>query len=189
VADNFEASTFGSDWIVTAGGDGTATISTALHHTGTCAGLFTESANPGSIANIYNNLGGTAKTNVWASGWFYVTQEGAAGQNVPFLRFFDGANRIVGVYRQTGGAAWLLAGTSGYSDLSTVIDLNTWHQVTVHVAPAGAASTIEVWIDSVSVYSNTTSLATSQLTKVQLGNEVSDQSGTEYFDDVTIGAN
>jgi hypothetical protein len=46
-----------------------------------------------------------------------------------------------------------------------------------------------VWIDSVSVYSNTTSLATSQLTKVQLGNEVSDQSGTEYFDDVTIGAN
>jgi hypothetical protein len=188
VADNFEAMTFGSWWTVTTDGDGTATISTAQHQSGTCAGLFTESANPGSLANISNALGGTPKTDVWASGWFYVAQEGAAGGNVPYLRFFDGATRIVGVYRQNGGEAWLLAGAT-FTNLSTSISLGTWHQVTLHVAPNGATSTVEVWIDSAPKFSTATaSLTTTQLTKVQLGNEVPAQQGTEYFDDVTIGA-
>jgi hypothetical protein len=141
------------------------------------------------VANISNTLGGTAKTNVWASGWFYVTQEGLVGGNVPYLRFFDGSTRIVGVYRQTGGEAWLLAGTT-YVNLSTPMALNTWHQVTVHVAPAEADSTVEVWIDGAPVYSSiTTALTTAQITKVQLGNEVAAQNGSEYFDDVAIGAN
>jgi hypothetical protein len=94
----------------------------------------------------------------------------------------------VGVYRQNGGEAWLLAGAT-FTNLSTSISLGTWHQVTLHVAPNGATSTVEVWIDSAPKFSTATaSLTTTQLTKVQLGNEVPAQQGTEYFDDVTIGA-
>jgi hypothetical protein len=47
-----------------------------------------------------------------------------------------------------------------------------------------------VWIDGAPVYSSiTTALTTAQITKVQLGNEVAAQNGSEYFDDVAIGAN
>jgi hypothetical protein len=186
--------TFGAWWTVTTAGDGTATISTAQHHSGTCAGLFTESANTGSQAYISNTLGGSAKTDVWASGWFYVTQEGVANSNVPYLRFFDGSNRIAEVYRQNvTGDAWLkVDNSSTYVNLQAV-SLNTWYQVTLHVAPASSSgsptSTVEVWIDGVLKSSIATySLATTQLTRVQLGNEVLVQQGTEYFDDVTIGA-
>jgi hypothetical protein len=148
-----------------------------------------------SLAYISNALGGTPKTDVWASGWFDVTQEGVAINDVPYLRFFDGANRIADVFRKNGtGDSWLRttngSGSWNYADLNTVINLNTWHQVTLHVAPAGATSTIEVWIDGslVSPLSATYNLYTTQLTAVHLGAEHVSQKAVEYFDDVTIGA-
>ena len=70
--------------------------------------------------------------------------------------------------------------------------LGTWHQVTLHVAPNGAASTIQVWIDDnvTPVYSNThyNLHTTTQLTTVLLGAEHESQEMVEYFDDVCIGA-
>jgi hypothetical protein len=92
-------------------------ISTTTAHTGLCAGLFTVSTSSTSRAYISKDLGGS-KTDVWASGWFDVAQEGVPGSNVPYLRFFDGSNRIADVYRQNvTGDAWLrtLDGSGGWS--------------------------------------------------------------------------
>jgi hypothetical protein len=195
LSDNFEATTIGSQWtLVDQEGDGTATISSTSAHTGLCAGKFTVSTAGTSRAYLSKDLGG-AKTNVWASGWFNVAQDGVADSNVAYLRFFDGANRIADVYRQNvSGEAWLRTtdGVGGwiFTDLHVVVALNTWVQVTLHVVPAGATSTVEVLIDGVSKYSSTTVNmgTTAQLTAVHLGNELVSQQAVEYFDDVTIGA-
>jgi hypothetical protein len=68
--------------------------------------------------------------------------------------------------------------------------LNTWHQVILHVVPNGSASTVQVWIDAVLVYSNTAYNlhTTTHLTTVLLGAEHFQQQMVEYFDDVCIGA-
>jgi len=195
LTDNFEAATINPAWsVVDQEGDGTAAISTTSAHTGLCAGKFSVSAAVTSRAYITKSLG-SSKTDVWASGWFDVAQEGVALSNVPYLRFFDGATRIVDVYRQnSSGDVWLrTAGTSGwvYASLLPAVALNSWHQVAVHVIPSGAASTVQVWIDGVSVLASTTIdlHATVQLTTVQLGNELLSQQMVEYFDDVVVGGN
>jgi hypothetical protein len=198
--DNFEATAIGSQWtVVDQEGDATAAISTDTAHTGSCAGKFTVSASSTSRAYIYKALGGL-KTDVWASGWFDVTQPGAdAGSNVPYIRFFDGPDlqndRIADVYRYNGGGdAWLRTanGSGGwtYVKLNVLMPLNTWHQVTLHVVPNGSASNVQVWIDAVLVYSNTAYNlhTTTHLTTVLLGAEHFQQQMVEYFDDVCIGA-
>jgi hypothetical protein len=205
LADNFEEGpgSIGSPWTAIAQeGDATATISTAQANTGSCAGKFTVSTSATSRAYISKDLGGS-KTDVWASGSFYVATEGVANSNVAYLRIFDSGNRIADVYRQNiTGNAWLrvtdaanvVDGGYDFIQLSTpVIPLNAWRQVILHIAPAGTAnttaSTIQVWIDGTSVYSSTSySLPTTHLTTVQLGNEFVAQQAVEYFDDVTIGA-
>ena len=137
---------------------------------------------------------------MWASGWFDVAQPGSdTGSNVPYIRFFNGSDldndRIVDVYRDNGGGdAWLRTsnGSGGwnYIQLNVLMPLNTWHQVTLHVAPNGSASTVEVWIDSVLVYSSAkvNLHTTTHLTMVLLGSEHDRQEMHEYFDDVCIGA-
>jgi hypothetical protein len=194
LADNFEASTIGSQWsAVDMEGDATVAISNATSHTGLCAGVLSVSSSDTSRAYISKDLGG-AKTDVWASGWFDVAQGGQPGSNVPYLRFFDGSNRIADVFRQNdGGDAWLRTadGSGGwnYVKLNMLMPFNSWHQVTLHVAPNGATSTVEIWIDGVLAYTSTACyLPTAQLTTVLLGSEHVSQQAVEYFDDVTIGA-
>jgi hypothetical protein len=191
--DNFEASTIGPQWSVDQEGGGTVAISTTTAHTGLCAGRFTVSTSSTSRAYISEDLGGS-KTDLWASGWFDVAQAGQPGNNVPYLRFFDGSNRVADVFRQNdGGDAWLRTadGSGGWSyvKLNLLMPLNSWHQVTLHVAPNGTTSTVQVWIDGVSAYTSTAYyLPTAQLTTVLLGSEHVSQQAVEYFDDVTIGA-
>ena len=123
--------------------------------------------------------------------------------NAPYLRFFDGSNRIVEVYRSNkDGKAWLgvadptAVGGRTYIPLNKPMAVGTWHQVTLHVAPGAVASTatstVEVWIDdnvTPVLTSTTTNLyTTTKLTLVQLGNEHQGQAMVEYFDDVCIGA-
>jgi hypothetical protein len=195
VADNFESTSFGSEWTVVAQGDATTTISTDTSHSGSCAGRFYVTANSKSMAYISTDLGGSM-TDVWATGWFDITHPGQdTNSDVPYLRFFDGSNRIVDVFRSNGDDdAWLRTanGSGGwtYNQLNVPMPLDTWQQVTLHVAPNGAASTIEVWIDGTRVY-NTTSYnlhTTTKLTTVLLGAEHDQQEMVEYFDDVCIGA-
>ena len=195
MADNFESNTFAAWTEVDQEGDASATISTTLSHSGNCAGKLVVTTSPTSMAYIRKDLGGN-KTEVWASGWFDVPQAGVVGNDVPYLRFFDGVDRIVDVFRQnSGGGAWLRtadgSGSWNYQDLHTPMPVDTtWHQVTLHVAPNGATSTIDVWIDGSSVYSSTTFdlHTTVHLSMVQLGAEHVSQQMVEYFDDICIGA-
>jgi hypothetical protein len=196
LADNFEAGPgpIGSQWTVDQEGDATVAISTEQSHTGLCAGKFTVSTSATSRAYISKSLGGS-KTDVWASGWFDVAQAGVPGNDVPYLRFFDGSSRIADVFRQNNdGAAWLRtangAGGWDYQQLNVLMPLNTWHQVILHVVPNGTTSTVQVWIDGAPTYTSTAYNlhTTTQLTTVQLGAEHVSQQAVEYFDDVTIGA-
>jgi hypothetical protein len=178
-------------------GDASATISTDMANTGNCSGRLSATTSDSSMVYIRKDLGG-AKTDVWASGWFNVTEAGVDGNDVPYLRFFDGPNRIVDVFRQNeGGDAWLRTANPDpnnpwdYVQLGAMMPLDTWHQVMLHVAPNGATSTIEVWIDGIRLYHNTLYdlFAATQLTTVQLGAEHYQQEMIEYVDDVCIGAN
>jgi hypothetical protein len=196
LADNFESNTFAAWTEVDQEGDASATISTVLSVSGNCAGKLVVTTAGTSRAFITKDLGGN-KTDVWASGSFNVTQEGLAGSNVPYLRFFDGAGRIVEVMRSNDDQKAWLGVTDGiggrtYIPLNILMPLNEWHQVTLHAAPnaaGGATSTVQVWIDGSSVYSQVNvDVHTTKLTKVQLGNEFVSQQMIEYFDDITIGA-
>jgi hypothetical protein len=99
------------------------------------------------------------------------------------------------VYRQNvTGDAWLRTadGSGGWSyvKLNSLMPLNTWHQVTLRVAPNGTVSTVQIWVDGVLKFSNATYdlHTTTQLTTVLLGSEHVSQQAVEYFDDVCIGA-
>jgi hypothetical protein len=193
VADNFET-TFAAWTNVDQEGDATATISSEQSHSGNCAAKLSVTTAGDSRAYITKDLGGN-KTNVWASGWFDVSVPGVdVDSNAPYFRFFDGATRIVEVIRSNNdGAAWLGVpnGSGGrtYIALLTPMAVGTWHQVTLHVAPNGATSTIQVWIDGTSVYNNAAVnlYTTTKLTMVQLGNEYQSQAMVEFIDDVCIG--
>jgi hypothetical protein len=208
LADNFET-TFAAWTLVDQEGDATATISSEQSHSGNCAAKISVTTAGDSRAYITKDLGGN-KTNVWATGWFYVAAAGPdPSDNAPYLRFFNGSvldnptsHRIVDVFRSnTDGSAWLgvpLDGLGGqdFIDLNTVLAIGTWHQVTLHVAPGSVAgtptSTVQVWIDNnvTPIYTSTTTnlFTTTSLTTVLLGNEHVSQQMTEYFDDVCIGA-
>jgi hypothetical protein len=190
--DNFETDL--AKWTVYQTGDGSASVSTDMSHTGNCAGRLSISSAAGSSAYISKDLGGE-KTDVWATGWFNVTQAGAALNNVPLLRFFEGTDRVVEVIRSNDDdSAWvgiLSTGGRHYEPTYALLTLDTWHQVTLHVIPNTTTTTIQVWIDGNSVYSTTTAdlvLAT-HIARVQIGPEFDSQQGIEYFDDVVIGAN
>lgn len=193
VANNFESGNL-AGFTVTTGGAGTATVDSPLAHSGSCAAHLHSTADAGSVANISAPLPvGTA--DVYADAWFNVTKAGAAGSNVAYLRLFSGSARIADVYRDNGsGQPWLrttLPSGSTVSTrlLSTSIPLNTWHRVVIHMALNGAASTVEVWIDGVKVYtSNQVSTGATALSAVQLGSESRRQVADTFIDDLVVHA-
>jgi hypothetical protein len=191
--DNFEATTFGASWVVDHEGDGTATIAGDKFKTGACAGRLSVTTSDTSRAYLTRDLGGN-KTDLWASGWFNVVQQGVAGSNVPYIRFFDGATRVAEVMRSNDdGDAWIgtFNGTTrSWTTLNTPIGLNSWHQVTLHVHPNTTTSTIEVWIDGTLVSPALTTYnlgTTTKFTLVQLGSEFQSQAMLQYFDDIVLG--
>ncbi|BCW72680.1 polysaccharide lyase [Arthrobacter sp. NicSoilB8] len=196
IATNFEAGS-----LTTAGfaapftaGTGTADVSSAEQHSGRCSAHVHVTTDAGSVANFSAPLP-AGSNEVYADGWFNVTKEGVAGNNVPYFRFFNGTTRFVDVYRSNGGAGplWLRVaapnGTLGYTPMNVNVPLGTWHHVVMHVIPNGASTTVEVWFDNKLVYSSKQVVTGfNAVTKMQLGAEHRRQAGDSYIDDVVIKA-
>lgn len=196
IATNFESgalTTAGFSAAFTAG-TGTADVSSAQQHSGRCSAHVHVTTAAGSVANFSAPLP-AGSNEVYADGWFNVIQEGVAGNNVPYFRFFNGNTRFVDVYRSNGGGGplWLRVaapdGTLGYTPMKVNVPLGTWHHLVTHVVANGSATTIEVWFDGKLLYSNK-QVATgfTAVTKMQLGAEHRRQAGDSYIDDVVIKA-
>ncbi|MGO4805997.1 hypothetical protein AB4089_12790 [Arthrobacter sp. 2MCAF15] len=196
IATNFESgalTTAGFSAAFTAG-TGTADVSSAQQHSGRCSAHVHVTTAAGSVANFSAPLP-AGSNEVYADGWFNVTQEGVAGNNVPYFRFFNGNTRFVDVYRSNGGGGplWLRVaapdGTLGYTPMKVNVPLGTWHHLVTHVVSNGSASTVEVWFDGTLLYSSR-QVATgfTAVTKMQLGAEHRRQAGDSFIDDVVIKA-
>jgi hypothetical protein len=195
LADNFESFGFGQ-WTTQRSGDGTATVQTAVVHTGSCAALLTVSTNTGSKANIAKTTpAGTGS--VWADGWFNVQAGGVnTASNIPLLRLFSGTTRVVSLYRVNGNGALYLAlpnGSGGwvYTNLGRTIALNTWYRLKLITDANGNASTVQVVFNGAATPLFTTAsapLGTTTINTVQIGNELATQDGKLAVDDVVINA-
>lgn len=176
-------------------GTGTANISSSQHQKGLCSVKLHVTADSGSIAKMSAPLSSGTKT-ASADGWFKITTAGVAGNDVPYLRFFSGGNRIADIYRyNSNGQLWLRVTNPGgttftYTKLkSSSIPLNTWHHAQMTVTANGSNSTIKVWFDGAAEYSSSVvNLGVTSLSAVQLGAEHARQMGDEYIDDVVVRA-
>ena len=191
MANNFESGTL-NGFIVNTSGTGTATVSSAQAHDGSCSAYLHVTNDSTSLANI-STLLPTGTQQVYADGWFNITVAGVSGNDVPYLRFFNGSTRYVDVYRDNAdGALWLRslsASTGSYDSVSLgrTVALNTWHRLAMHFIPNGATSTVEVWFDGVQVYSSSAvNIAATAVTRVQNGAEHYQQMGDEYIDDLIV---
>lgn len=175
LADGFESNDFGNWSVTQRDGDGQLLVQTAVVHSDACAALVRVTASAGSRAYLRKDLPAGTRT-VWADGWFHVAKEGAAGSNVPLLRFFDGSTRLVDLYRQNdNGRMWLrtvdASGAVAYTSLGRVLGTGSWHRAVVGVTANGAGSAVEVRLDGATVFSGPISLFGSRVQSVQVGAE------------------
>lgn len=193
VNDTFESGSL-PPFTATAKGTGIATVSKAAAETGACSAYLHVTNDSGSLANIAFPLPSSTK-GYYADGWFDITVAGVSGNDVPYFRWFSGANRIADIYRyNSNGQLWLRVtsptGAFTYTRLtSSSIPLSSWHHVVMHLVPNGSATTVQVWFDGAQVYSSSAvSDIASSVSTVQLGAEHDRQMGESYIDDVVIKA-
>jgi hypothetical protein len=191
VNDTFESGSL-PPFTATAKGTGVATVSKAAAETGACSAYLHVTNDSGSLANIAFPLPSSTK-GYYADGWFDVTVAGVSGNDVPYFRWFSGANRIADIYRyNSNGQLWLRvtapSGAFVYTKLvAGNISLSVWHHVQMHIIPNGNATTIQVSFDGKSVYSSgTVSTSATSLSTLQLGAEHYRQMGDSFIDNVII---
>lgn len=189
--DGFESGNFATWTTVTTAVDGTATVQSAVVHSGAFAARLSESATSGSKAYVRKTLG-ASYLDVRVGGNFFVQSEGASGGNVPLFRIFDASGvRLATVYRQNqAGDAIYVSWTSGGSTIRLqggLVPLASWRNVELHVICNGASSTVELRIDGTLVSaSSTASLGTSGVRTVQIGNDTSAQAFALVADDIVV---
>ncbi|RKR29776.1 LGFP repeat-containing protein [Arthrobacter oryzae] len=192
-ATNFESgslSPFTSFTAVT----GTVSVSSAFSHSPGCSAYLHATTDKGSIANMSVGLASGMKE-AYADGWFDITKEGVAGNNVPYFRFFSGGIRYADVFRDNASHALVLRtlGTTGaqpyvYNTLVPTVALGTWHHLVMHVVPKGAATGLQIWWDGKSVFAQTVNISATTFDKLQLGAEHDQQMGDIYADDVIVNS-
>ena len=64
-----------------------------------------------------------ARPEAYADGWFNITKDGVAGNNVPFFRFFSSTERVIDLFRDNASGAAVLRVTapSGTFSYTTVV--------------------------------------------------------------------
>jgi hypothetical protein len=188
-SDGFESGDFSAWTSVTTGGNGSAAVQGSVFNAGSFAAQFSETNSTGSLAYVRKRLA-AAETNLTITGYYMVTQEGATGGNVPFLRIYDSSGaRLLTFYRQNldNNRIYAFDGVTRYLASGTV-PLNTWVKLELHVITAGTgASTIQVYLNDVLVLNTTSaSMGTSGVLTVQLGNDTAKQTSTLFVDDINI---
>ena len=189
-ASNFESGTLDGFGVATSG-TGSAAVSAGVSHSGNCAALLHTTTAPGSIARMAVDLVPGA-TEAYADGWFNITAEGIAGNNVPYFRFFAGRVRVMDVFRQNISHELVLRTSSPagftYTTLKQDVPTDSWHRLVMHVVPNGAGTAVQIWWDGRSVYVGTVSISATTVDKVQLGSEHDQQMADIYIDDVIVNS-
>ena len=189
-ASSFEAGTL-DGFGVSSDGTGSASVSTGLSHSGSCAARLHTTAEPGSIARLAVGLT-PGNTEAYADGWFNIAAEGMRGNNVPYFRFFSGRVRVLDVFRQNISHELVLRTSSpagyAYTTLRRDVASDSWHRLVVHVVPNGPQTNVQIWWDGRSVYAGTVSISATTLDTVQLGSEHEQQMADIYIDDVIVNS-
>jgi len=190
LADGFDTYDFSKWSAKNLAADGSALIQTARVHTPLCAATLHVTSTTQSKANLVKNL---SASEIYADGWFNVSAEGASSSsNVPEFRLFNGALRVVSLYRTNiGGNLYLSVpnGSGGTSFISLAVSrpLNTWFHYSVHAIANGAASTVVVKVDGTTRYTSTSvPLGVTSFTSLMVGSEIVSQVGDLNVDDVVI---
>ncbi|MFE4835162.1 hypothetical protein ACFRAU_10835 [Arthrobacter sp. NPDC056691] len=189
-ATNFEGNTL-SPFVRTTSGTGTVAVTSPKAHSGTCSVRIRATDTSGSIAKMGVALA-TGTKRASADAWVNITTGGLAGNNVPYVRFFSGSNRVADVFRNNAnGQLWLRIanpdGTAGYTRLRAAsVPLNTWQHVRMQVRADRARSSVQIWFGTVQVFNRTVNLPTATLSRVQFGAEHPRQMGDSYVDDVVV---
>ena len=186
--DGFESGDFAAWTATRTGGDGAATVVTGSATTGAFSARLSATSNTGSLAYARKSL--TARSELRVAGDFQVTQEGAAGANVPLFRLYDSSGtRIISLARQNLDANKIRITHGGSSATTTGrLPLNTYGHVEVHVVVGGAgASTVEVSVDGVLAYRSTTAdLGTDNVATIQIGNDTAKQTFRLNADNIEV---
>jgi hypothetical protein len=108
--------------------------------------------------------------------------------NVLFLRFRAGnSGLIAGVGVNAKDKLLLRNDVANTTSTSTrVVTPGVWHEVQLHALVSGTSSTLEVWLDGVRVndVSGTTSLGTTPIGRLQIGDNTASRTYDVAYDDV-----
>jgi hypothetical protein len=190
-SDGFESGNFKAWTTVAAQGGGSATVQSTLKKTGTYGASFISNGTGSAYAYARKSLG-TAQPKLTASGDFIVTQEGASGGNVPFIRLFTSSGtRLVSLYRQNLASNKVYVAYAGTYNLTTAtLPLNTWGRLSLRVVVNGASSTVEVRLNGTVVYQTTSaSLGTAGILTVEIGNDTPSQVYKVTADNIAVTNN
>ena len=186
-SDGFESGNFSAWSSVVTGGDGTATVQSAIVRTGSYAAQLSESANTGSKSYVRETF--SAQQDLTATGDFQVLQQGASGGNVPFFRFLDpSGTRIVSLYRQNGTTGTIGLTYGGLHPATTgKLALNTWATLSVHLTTSGTGGTVTVTLNGTQIYQATdATLASVGTATLQLGNDSAAQAFGIVADTISV---
>ena len=183
-SDGFESGNFGAWTLVKVGGDGTATVQTAVVNSGTYAARLNETTNSQSLAYVRKTLA-SDRTELFVSGDLRVAAQGSTG-SVPLLRLFDaGGTRRFSLDRAGGSGTLSFADGAGTVTLGSALPLSTWGHVDVHLLSGTGSALIEVRLDGTLIYSNRTRTLTAMRT-LQFGNDTKKVLSNTYVDNVNI---
>jgi hypothetical protein len=190
-AEDFESGDFSAWSSVTVSGDGSAAVQSSVVHAGSQAAQLKSTASASARAYIRKGLQ-PAADDVRVTGAFNLQGEGAAGGNVPFIRLFNSSGtRIVSLYSQNAGGQLWIAHSGTYHSIGFPIALARWYDLELRAVPnAPGSALVEVWANTVKVYSSTTAtFGTAPVATVQVGNETFAQAFDLVADDITIDVN
>ena len=94
-----------------------------------------------------------------------------------------GGTQLLGVY--VNSTTHRLGSSPGITS-STVVSMDAWHTLQVHVTVADTSSQVETWLDGTPVteLTGTQSLGTSPITRIQLGDTTANKIYDVLYDDV-----
>jgi hypothetical protein len=171
-SEDFETGDFSKWSSVHTAIDGTAKVQTGTVKSGTYAASLSAPSNT-SYSYLSKTLS-ASQSDLTFSSDINITTEGASGQEVPIVKLYDASKvRILYVYRRNvSGRIYVVYGGTTYASTSKLA-LNSWAHFNIHTVVAGSgASTVQVNMDGVSIYSTTTaSIGTAGIRTLQVGND------------------
>ena len=116
---------------------------------------------------------------------FKVVSQGPNSINLLRLRSGPTAQALVTLLEtSTGKLAYRNEVAGTLSTSATAVTPNAWHEAELHVLVNDTSSTVQVWLDGVSVFSATESLSTVPISRIEMGDSSANRTFDARFDDV-----